>query len=183
MIETEYRVLFPRFLPLPIHSHGDSARRMTLTCQTRSQKIVLVPLYHTYTHTQKQTVPFLLTHPELSRDRLTVTQCCPATSDLAESSRRADPWLTTEIQLPDQLGRREREEWEVAGRKKLSRKFASLSIKHCSMLSDCNLFHDACSKGQDSKKRCEGTAGQVQFNKLIGLMLLDTKATKSFKVI
>ena len=41
----------------------------------------------------------------LSRDRLAVTQRCPPTSDLPESYERADPWLTTEIQLPNQAGR------------------------------------------------------------------------------
>ena len=62
------------------------------------------------------TVLFLLAYPELSRDRLAVTQCCPATSDPPENSKRADPWLTTEIQLPNQAGRQEREKGEDRGK-------------------------------------------------------------------
>lgn len=106
---TEAKYLFLSFLlcflPLAIHQYWDCTRRMTLTCHTRSHKKKVLTLSHTHTYTHA--VPFLLTYPELSRDRLAVTQCCPATSDLPESSKRADPWLTTEIQLPNQAGSQE----------------------------------------------------------------------------
>lgn len=153
-------------------------------------------LCHTHTHTHA--APFLLTYPELSRDRLAVTQCCPATSDLPESSERADPWLTTEIQLPNQAGRQERGEegygskggW--AERKKFNWKFAILwlSIKlapfrslftvsftpiccsalfhlpyiayHTIVLFLLDLFHDACSKGQDTEERKIWQHGRLQ---------------------
>ncbi len=131
MTEAEYLFLslLPGFLPLAIHQYWDCTRRMTLTCHTRSHKILYV-LTLSHTHA----APFLLTYPEPSRDRLAVTQCCPATSDLPESSERADPWLTTEIQLPNQAGKQERGErgyrskvgW--AERKKFNRKFAVLLL-------------------------------------------------------
>ena len=74
-------------------------------CQARAKS-------HSVTDTHQQRhahgVPFLLTYPEQSRDRLAVTRCSPATSDLPESSKRAEPWHTTEIQLPNQAGRQVR---------------------------------------------------------------------------
>lgn len=87
MTEVEYLFLSP--LPpscqppiLGVHGEGDPYLPHTFT-QT---------LAHTHAHTS----------PELSRDRLVVTQRCPVTSDLPESSERAHCWLTTEIQLPNQ---------------------------------------------------------------------------------
>lgn len=108
-------------------------------------------LCHTRTHTHA--APFLLTYPELSGDRLAVTQYCPATSDLPESSERADPWLTTEIQLPNQAGRQERGEagygskgwW--ADRKKLKWTFAICgspsSLPHSDPSSPCPFINCA----------------------------------------
>lgn len=96
-------------------------------------------LCHTPTHTDTH-MPFLLTYLELSRDRLAVTLCCPATSDLPESSKRADPWLTTEIQLPNQAGKQKR--GEGGGDSKggwAERKKIKLKVCHTVAL------HQACS--------------------------------------
>lgn len=70
------------------------------------------------------------TYPELSRDRLTVTQRCPVTSDLPESCERANCWLTTEIQLKGGGAK-----GEQAEREKFSWKFATLwlCMKHVPM--------------------------------------------------
>lgn len=96
------------FLPFAILHYWHCTMSMTLTCHTCSHKIIeVLSLSHTHIQMCMHSAVFL-TYPELSRDRLAVTQCCPATSDLPESSKRADPWLTTEIQLPNQAGKQKR---------------------------------------------------------------------------
>ncbi len=186
---------------LPSTNTGTAQRGWPLLA-TRAHKISYsYSLCHT--HSCTHAAPFLLTYPELSRDRLTVTQCCPTTSDLPESSESADPWLTTEIQLPNQAGRQEGrrrvrlQAW--AEREKLNWKFAILRLSfslcdvllshllYCFMFSAidyiayttplCYLFCNACSKGQDIKEKQVWQHGRVQSaqqRKLISFILLDT---------